>query len=89
MAFGFLRSSVAGLGFSCAVAGSALAADLPSKKAAPPVPVAPSITWFDIAVSVKGMTDYNFRGISQTDRKPAIQGGAELQFYNNLFYAGV
>ncbi|WP_449376163.1 TorF family putative porin [Bosea thiooxidans] len=42
-----------------------------------------------MAFSVKGMTDYNFRGISQTDRKPAIQGGAELQIYNNLFYLGV
>ena len=89
MAFDFFRSAVAGLSLSCAVAGSALASDLPSKKGAPPAPVAPSITWFDIAVSVKGMTDYNFRGISQTDRKPAIQGGAELQFYNNMFYVGV
>jgi uncharacterized protein (TIGR02001 family) len=35
------------------------------------------------------MTDYNFRGISQTNRKPAIQGGAEVQIYNNLFYFGV
>ncbi len=35
------------------------------------------------------MTDYNFRGISQTDRKPAIQGGVELQIYDNLFYLGV
>lgn len=69
-----------GFALSMAVSASALASDLPSRKGAPPVPVAPSITWFDIAVSVKGMTDYNFRGISQTDRKPAIQGGAELQF---------
>ncbi|MGX5736848.1 TorF family putative porin [Bosea thiooxidans] len=86
----FFRSSILGLAFSAAVAaGAAQAADLPSKKGAPPAPIAPSITWFDVAVSIKGMTDYNFRGISQTDRKPAIQGGVELQFYNNLFYLGV
>lgn len=35
------------------------------------------------------MTDYNFRGISQSDRKPGAQGSVELQFYNNLFYLGV
>jgi uncharacterized protein (TIGR02001 family) len=78
-----------GLSTALAMQGAGLASDLPSRKGAPPVPVAPSITWFDIAVSVKGMTDYNFRGISQTDRKPAIQGGAELQIYDNLFYVGV
>jgi uncharacterized protein (TIGR02001 family) len=78
-----------GFALSMALTASAFASDLPSRKGAPPVPVAPSITWFDIAVSVKGMTDYNFRGISQTDRKPAIQGGAELQIYDNLFYVGV
>lgn len=86
----FFRSSILGLAFSAAIAaGAAQAADLPSKKGAPPAPIAPSITWFDVAVSIKGMTDYNFRGISQTDRKPAVQGSVELQFYNNLFYVGV
>lgn len=82
------RSSILGLSLAAAIS-AAQASDLPSKKAPPPAPVAPAITWFDIAFSVKGMTDYNFRGISQTDRKPAVQGGAELQIYNNLFYLGV
>lgn len=82
------RSLILGLSLAAAI-GVAEASDLPSKKGPPPVPVAPAITWFDVAFSVKGMTDYNFRGISQTDRKPAIQGGAELQIYNNLFYLGV
>jgi uncharacterized protein (TIGR02001 family) len=90
MAFDFFRSSIAGLTLSVAAfAGAAHAADLPSTKGAPLAPVPPSITWFDVAVSVKAMTDYNFRGISQTDRKPAVQASAEMQFYNNLFYAGV
>jgi uncharacterized protein (TIGR02001 family) len=91
MVFGISRLATAAtaLSLSLTAAGMAQASDLPSRKAPPPAPVAPSITWFDIAVSIKGMTDYNFRGISQTDRKPAIQGGAELQFYDNLVYAGV
>lgn len=78
-----------GLALSLAVSATAQASDLPSRKGAPPVPVPPSITWIDVAVSVKGLTDYNFRGISQTDRKPAVQGSAELQIYDNLFYLGV
>lgn len=82
------RSSILGLALAAGI-GSAQASDLPSKKGAPQVPVVPAITWFDIAVSVKAQTDYNFRGISQTDRKPGIGGGAELQIYNNLFYVGV
>lgn len=90
MVFDFVRSSVTGLALSLAAfAGAAQAADLPSRKDAPVAPIPPSITWIDVAVSIKGMTDYNFRGISQTDRKPAIQGGAELQIYDNMFYLGV
>ncbi|HEV7257098.1 MAG TPA: TorF family putative porin [Bosea sp. (in: a-proteobacteria)] len=90
MVFDFVRSSVTGLTLSLAAfAGAAQAADLPSRKDAPVAPIPPSITWIDVAVSIKGMTDYNFRGISQTDRKPAVQGGAELQIYDNLFYLGV
>ena len=82
------RSSILGLTLAAGI-GGAEASDLPSKKGAPPVPVVPAITWFDIAVNLKAQTDYNFRGISQTDRKPGIGGGAELQIYNNLFYLGV
>lgn len=82
------RSSILGLALAAGI-GGAQASDLPSKKSAPTVPVVPAITWFDIAVNVKAQTDYNFRGISQTDRKPGIGGGAELQIYNNLFYLGV
>ena len=84
------RNALAGAALSVSVlAGAAHASDLPSRKGAPVAPIPPAITWIDVAVSVKAMTDYNFRGISQTDRKPAIQGGAEVQIYNNLFYFGV
>lgn len=84
------RSALAGAALSvCSLAGAAQASDLPSRKGAPVVPIPPAITWIDVAVSVKAMTDYNFRGISQTDRKPAIQAGAEVQIYDNLFYFGI
>lgn len=90
MVFDFVRSSVAGLTLSLAAFGGAVqASDLPSRKGAPVAPLPPSITWIDAAISVKGVTDYNFRGISQTDRKPGVQGSVELQFYDNLFYVGV
>lgn len=90
MAFASSRFLSAGAALSlAAMAGGAHAADLPSGKAPPPVPAVPSVVWIDAAFNAKVMTDYNFRGISQTDRKPAVQGGVELQFYDNLFYLGV
>lgn len=89
MISGLFRSSMAAFGMAAGLAVAAHASDLPSKKGAPPVPVVPAITWFDIAVNIKGQTDYNFRGISQTDRKPGFGAGAELQVYDNLFYAGI
>jgi len=89
MKLDLVRSALLGLGLSAALGAAAQASDLPSKKGPPPAPIVPARTWFDIAVNIKGQTDYNFRGISQTDRKPGIGGGAELQIYNNLFYVGV
>ena len=47
------RSSIPGL-LRMAATRTAEASDPPSKKGSPP---APAITWFDIAFSVKGMTD--------------------------------
>lgn len=87
-----LSSASIGSGFSLCLTllcASAQASDLPSRKDVPVAPVPPSITWIDAAISIKGVTDYNFRGISQSDRKPGAQGSVELQFYDNLFYVGV
>jgi len=90
MAFDFFRYTLAGAALSVSIlSGAAQASDLPSRKGAPVAPIPPAITWIDAAISVKGVTDYNFRGISQTDRKPGVQGSVELQFYDNLFYLGV
>lgn len=71
---------------SMLVAGSAAAADLSVPvKAVAPEPVAP--LW-DVAFGVKLATDYVFRGISQTDGNPAVQGYAELRLFDWV-YAGV
>ncbi len=41
----------------------------------------------DISFNLGATSDYVFRGVSQTDEDPAIQGGADLTA--GLFYAGV
>ncbi len=43
---------------------------------------------FEIAGNVALTTDYRFRGISQTDSGPAIQGGFDIEHKSGL-YAGV
>jgi uncharacterized protein (TIGR02001 family) len=67
------------------------AADLAArKKVLPPVvEAAPAPVLIDFAFGAKVLTDYNFRGISQSDREPAVQGYGELQFLDNLFYTGI
>ncbi len=71
-------------------AAPAFAADMPvkAKMAAP----APAPSPFDIAFGVAFTTDYVLRGISQTNRKPAVQGYFEARYNINdmiQLYAGV
>ena len=42
----------------------------------------------DIAGNIALATDYRFRGISQTDRDPAVSGGFDFTAENGL-YAGI
>jgi uncharacterized protein Gcw-chp len=68
----------------------AAAADMPVK--APPAPVAVPTNPFDIAFGAAVMTDYNFRGISQTNRQPGITAYFEPRYNINdnwQLYAGV
>ena len=58
--------------------GLAYAADMPVKAPPPPVAAAPSM--WDIAFGGALMTDYNFRGISQSDLGPAVFAYSELRF---------
>src|ERR1700692_4958134 len=75
------------------VAGSApssvMAADMAVK--APP-PAAPPPSPWDVVVTAALMTDYNFRGISQSNHKPSTQAGFELR-YNSTptlqWYGGI
>ena len=72
-------------------AAPAFAADLPKKSAAAAPPVA-AVSMFDFALGGKLMSDYNFRGISQSDRKPSGTAYAEGRVnFNETFqgYAGV
>jgi hypothetical protein len=58
-------------------ASSAFAADMAVK--APPAPAAPPPTLWDVVVTTALMSDYNFRGITQSNHKPSVQGGFELR----------
>ena len=69
---------------------SAMAADMATK--APPAPPAPPPSPWDVAISAALMTDYNFRGITQSDHKPSTQAGFELRYNQSAsmqWYAGI
>jgi uncharacterized protein (TIGR02001 family) len=46
----------------------------------------PSLAYADVAFNASVVTDYRYRGISQTRLKPAVQGGAD--FSAGAFYLG-
>jgi uncharacterized protein (TIGR02001 family) len=69
-------SVVAALAFSAA---PAFAADMPVKAAPAPAPAA-APNPFDIAFGTALTTDYELRGISQSNHKPAAQGYFELDY---------
>jgi uncharacterized protein (TIGR02001 family) len=64
---------------AAAVATPALAADLEPMATKAPV-VAPAVPVFDIAFGGLVQSDYNFRGISQSDRGPSAGGYIEPRF---------
>ena len=70
----FVLSVVATL---AVVASPALAADMPAK--APKAPVA-APSPFELAIGAALVSDYNFRGISQSDRKPSLWGYIEPRY---------
>lgn len=70
-------------------AGLAVAADMPVK--APPAPPAVANPW-DIGFGGAIMSDYNFRGISQSNRRPSVTGYFEPRYNitpDVQLYAGV
>ncbi len=67
-------------------ASSAMAADMAVK--APPPPAAPPPSPWDIAITAALMTDYNFRGITQSAHKPSVQAGFEPRYNFNKDWQG-
>ena len=73
-------------------ATSAFAADVMPVKAAKVAAPAPAPSPFDVAFGGSIMSDYNFRGISQSDRGPSVFGYFEPRFNispNYQLYAGI
>lgn len=68
---------------SMMIAGAANAADMAVPVKAVVAPPPPPL--FDIAFGVTGTSDYLFRGISQTNNNPAIQGFVELQAFDWVY----
>jgi uncharacterized protein (TIGR02001 family) len=68
-----------GMSLSCLAVGAASAADLSRKAPAAPAPIAlPSPFDFEIGAGVS--SDYIFRGIAQSDRKPSVAAHAEGRY---------
>ncbi|HJY18908.1 MAG TPA: TorF family putative porin, partial [Xanthobacteraceae bacterium] len=67
-----------------------MAADMATK--APPAAPAPPPSPWDVAISAALMTDYNFRGITQSAHNPSTQAGFELRYNQTStmqWYAGL
>ena len=56
---------------------SVMAADMAVK--APPAAAPPPSPW-DVVVTAALMTDYNFRGVTQSNHKPSTQAGFEMRY---------
>ena len=48
-------------------------------------PLAATAVEVEVSANVALTTDYRFRGISQTDEKPAIQGGFDVALDNGIY----
>jgi uncharacterized protein (TIGR02001 family) len=70
------------------IATAVLAANLVSAQTAAPAAPKAAVPDYTISYNVGAVSDYRFRGISQTSNRPAIQGGADVAFKNGA-YLGV
>jgi len=66
-------------------ASSAMAADMATK--APPAAAPPPSPW-DVAITAALMTDYNFRGITQSSHNPSTQATFEPRYNFNSTWQG-
>jgi uncharacterized protein (TIGR02001 family) len=67
-------------------ASSAMAADMATK--APPAAAAPPPSPWDVAITAALMTDYNFRGITQSAHNPSTQATFEPRYNFNSTWQG-
>lgn len=81
-----LRKSLTAVVACAAIAGSASAADLGTYKGIAEPDMTPARK-LELSANVALTTDYVFRGFSQTDEAPAIQGGFDAAY--GPFYLGV
>lgn len=73
-----------------ATAAPALAADVAVPKTLPVEAQAPATTeMIGLAFGARVQSDYNFRGISQSNHDPSPQAYGELQLFDNFLYAGM
>jgi len=84
---GMIKSGVLGAFLLAGAALPAAAADLYGSAPAAPVEVADPSHKLSLSANVALTTDYVFRGVTQTDENPALQGGFDATY--NIFYAGV
>jgi uncharacterized protein (TIGR02001 family) len=82
----FVRLAAASALSAALIAGPALA-DGPTRRGSIKDPVAPAPRACALSANVALTSEYVFRGVSQTDEGPAIQGGFDATC--GLFYAGV
>ena len=86
-----MRIFALALGVAVLSTAPALSADLRTVRKAPVAAPAPTSPW-DIAFGASIATDYNFRGISQSDRGPSVNAYFEPRYNvmpNLQLYAGV
>lgn len=80
-----LATSVCGIGIAlCALTGAA-SADGYEDYGAPPPPVEEGRT-FSWSFNIAATSDYVFRGVSQTDNDPTVQGGIDFSY--GMLYVG-
>ncbi len=80
--------SVAVMALAFVAVTPALAEDAAAPTAATSAETSAASKWdFDVALNAALVSDYMFRGITQTDHDPALQGSVEPSF--GIFYGGV
>lgn len=82
---GSLRTATLGAGLGLLMAGSALAAEH-TDGGMKGVDMAAAESQWEFSANTTLTTDYIFRGVSQTDQNPAIQGGLDVGY--KWLYAG-